>query len=130
MYIRLKLSPLGPDFTPERFLTTPVRTLGWLLERLSEHEQNQHNLASVSVAHLNNQLMWASYGMGGGKGPKPQAKVVDFLPFPEAAKPTQPNSIYTNKEALNLTRESLRRALSSGRIPYDIFITLWRGPNQ
>lgn len=127
LYLRLKFSPLGTDFTPERFLATPVRTIFWLLEQITEYDMQRANVAAVSTAHLNNQLMWALYGFGGGKGPKPKATIQDFLPFPEAGK-EKPNVVATGPTAE--TRAALRHALASGELPYDIFLTLWRGPQQ
>lgn len=69
--------------------------------------------------------MWAIYGMGGGKGPKPQADYKDFLPFPEAQKRVQSEA---DAAQLQETRAALQRALAKGTLPYDIFIELWRGP--
>lgn len=126
MYLRIKFSPLGPDFSPERFLATPLRTLLWLIDEIIAYERNQHNIASIATAHLNTQVMWAVYGMGGGKGPKPQAKVQDFLPFPEGDKvrPVETTALLTE------LRSALRSALGTGDLPYDIFVALWRGPHS
>lgn len=124
--MRLKLSPLGGDFTPEAFLATPVKTLRWLVTKITEHEQYQYNLTAHGTAILNNQVMWALYGMGGGKGPKPKATYKDFLPFPEvlAAEESKIRS-----ERLKQTRKVLTQLLHTGELPYDIVLTLWQGPN-
>lgn len=124
LYLRIKFSALGSDFTTDRFLATPIKTLLWLVEKITEHEQLQHNIAAIPVAHLNTQVTWALYGMGGGKGPKPRVGPKDFLPFPEGTRPK------TRVADLDATRASLKQALATGELPYDIFIALWRGPSS
>lgn len=126
LYVRLKLSPLGSDFTPESFLATPVRTLKWLVSKVTEHEQYQHNLTAHGTAILNNQVMWALYGMGGGKGPKPKASYKDFLPFPEVLAAEENKA---KKARLNQTRKVLTQLLQTGELPYDIVLSLWQGPD-
>lgn len=126
LYVRLKLSPLGADFSPESFLATPVRTLKWLVTKVTEHEQYQHNLTAHGTAILNNQVMWALYGMGGGRGSKPTATYKDFLPFPEVLA-AEENRI--KAQSLQQTRKVLTQLLHAGELPYDIFLSLWQGPN-
>lgn len=125
IYLRVKFSPIGADFTPERFLTTPIRKLFRILEYITEYEERFFNYASTSVAHLNNQLMWAFYGLGGGQGAAPTATYRDFLPFPEAGKR---RSSHEPAGVTEETRQALKRALGTGQLPYDIFVELYRGP--
>lgn len=130
VYIRIKLSPLGGDFNPQVFLATPVRIISWLLDQLNLHECRQQNAASISTAYLNHQLLWAIYGQGGGKGPKPTAKVKDFLPYPQTLSDSSKGPQGRGANVSEASRITLKRLLSAGLLPYDIFITLWRGPNQ
>lgn len=83
---------------------------------------------SITTAHLNNQLMWAFYGLGGGEGAAPTATYRDFLPFPEAGK-HRPGSSHEPAGLTDETRQALKRALSTGQLPYDIFVELYRGPH-
>lgn len=127
LYVRLKLSPLGSDMTPESFLATPVRVIGWMLMKLNEHEQYQQNILAHGTAILNNQVMWAMYGMGGGKGPKPTTTYRDFLPFPEVAN-TQEQARKSSR--MKQTRKVLTELLQSGELPYNIVLALWHGPGK
>lgn len=127
IYLRIKFSPIGQDFTPEKFLSTPVKKLFRILEYIVKHEELFFNYVSVSTAHLNNQLMWAFHGLGGGQGAPPSTTIEDFLPFPNAGK-RQAGRSHENKTITPETREALRRVLKDGQLPYDIFLELYRGP--
>lgn len=97
-----------------------------ILEYILVHEERFFNHASVSTAHLNNQLVWAFHGLGGG-GAAPTVSYEDFLPFPEARK-RRTGQDQKPRDITPDTRDALRRALSSGQLPYDIFVELYRGP--
>ena len=103
-----------------------MRTLQWLLQEVADHEQQRYNAMSLSTAYLNAQLIWALYGLNGGKGPKPKLKLQDFLPFPEAGKEKRSPSSPTQLQA---TRVVLKRLLASGALPYPIFMQLYQGPH-
>jgi hypothetical protein len=98
-----------------------------IVEYISLYEQRFFNHASVSAAHINNQLMWALYGLRGGEGAAPTATYIDFLPFPEAGKKGSGRS-HEDRGVTAETKEALRRLLDSGQLPYDIFLELYRGP--
>lgn len=126
IYLRIKFSPIGSDFSVEKFLATPVRKIFRIIKHITKHEETFFNYASVSAAHLNNQLMWAFHGFGGG-GPPPRATVEDFLPFPDAARGKSGRS-HEPRDITPETRTTLRRVLGEGRLSYDIFVELFRGP--
>ena len=83
MYFRVRASPIGGDFTPARFLRTPISTIRWLLRQIDDHEHSQLNAQSASTAQLNALVVQVAHGFSGSKRPAPRVNARDFLPFPK-----------------------------------------------
>lgn len=127
------MSPLGPDFPRERFLSTPVPAIQEVLAYLDNEEQRQINLQSSSVAMLAYQVSAIAAGMAGQRPPE-SVTTESFLPFPrwkpdpELFAPEDPagrpreRSSYTppTKPLLN----TLQKLLKQQRIPVHVFVAL------
>ena len=73
---------MGEDVPRERFLRTPISMLKWVLDRITEKEQAEANVASLSTARMADLLLKVAHGFSGSKK---AAKGVprDWLPFPD-----------------------------------------------
>lgn len=83
MYFRVRASPVGGDFTPARFLRTPISTIRWLLQQIDDHEHAQLNASSAATARLSALVVQVAHGFSGSKRPAPKINARDFLPFPD-----------------------------------------------
>lgn len=119
MYFRVRASPVGGDFTPQRFLRTPISTIRWLLRQIDDHERGHLNAQSVSTARLAATLVQIAHGFSGSKRPAPKVQAKDFLPFPdwkpEAAAADGPDAP---------TKFVLSELVRSRRIPLHVYAAL------
>lgn len=122
--MRIRSSPMGADFPRERFLRTPIRVILETIEFLDNEEKRHFNLISSTTAQLCVQLIWTAYGFAGGKGPKPQVKVQDFLPFPD----WRPLEDSATAGPSPVTRALLTKLLKERRIPMPIYAELISPP--
>ena len=122
--MRVRSSPLGADFPRERFLRTPIRVILETIEFLDNEEKRHFNLISSTTAKLCVQLVWTAYGFAGGKGPKPQVELKDFLPFPDWRPPEDGQEAGPSPT----TRAMLSRLLRERRIPMPIYTELISPP--
>jgi hypothetical protein len=83
VYFRVRSSPVGGDFTPARFLRTPISTIRWLLRQIDDLERGNANTQSVTAARLTTVLIQIAHGYSGSKRPAPKVQPRDFLPFPD-----------------------------------------------
>ena len=74
---------MGGDFTPERFVRTPVSTIRWLLRQIDDDERGRMNLGSLSTAKMTAILIQVAHGFSGSKRSAPNVAPHDFLPFPD-----------------------------------------------
>lgn len=74
---------MGGDFTPERFVRTPVSTIRWLLRQIDDDERGRMNLGSLSTAKMTSILIQIAHGFSGSKRAAPKTVPQDFLPFPD-----------------------------------------------
>ena len=79
----MRSSPVGGDFTPERFLRTPISTIRWLLRQIDDLDRGRANTASVSTARLTAVLIQIAHGFSDSKRAAPKVHPRDFLPFPD-----------------------------------------------
>lgn len=79
----MRASAVGGDFTPERFVRTPVSTIRWLLRQIDDDERGRMNLGSLSTAKLTSILIQLAHGFSGSKRSAPKTAPRDFLPFPD-----------------------------------------------
>lgn len=122
--MRLRCSPLGPDFPRERFLTTPVRVVLEALDFIDNEERRHYNLISSTGAKLCMQLVMTAWGFAGGKGPKPKVDVKDFLPFPDWRPPEDGAPEGPDPE----TRATLTALIRERRLPLPIYTELISPP--
>lgn len=83
VYFRVRSSAIGGDFTPERFLRTPISTIRWLLRQIDDHDCARANTHSVTTARLTGVLIQVAHGFSGSKRPAPKIQPREFLPFPD-----------------------------------------------
>lgn len=118
--MRLRCSPLGPDFPRERFLSIPIGAIFQALEYVDNDESRRLNLASASTAKLCMQVLAVAHGMAGSKTPIKQ-KLTDFLPFPDwQPLGTQQRLTGPSPE----TRATLGRLLRERRLPISVYTQL------
>jgi hypothetical protein len=81
--MRLRMSKLGDDFPPERFLRTPVSTIRMVLHELVQQEQAKANEDALVTARLTHLVLQVAHGFSGSNRPAPAVGVKDFLPYPD-----------------------------------------------
>ena len=79
----MRSSPVGGDFTPARFLRTPISTIRWLLRQIDDLEYARTNAASASTARLAAVVVQVAHGFSGSKRPAPKVHPREFLPYPD-----------------------------------------------
>lgn len=115
----MRASPVGSDFTPERFLRTPISTIRWLLRQIDDHDKGRANTESVTTARLATLVMQVAHGLSGSKRPAPKVKPQEFLPYPdwkpEAASSDGPDAP---------TKFILSELVRTRRIPLHVYAVL------
>ena len=119
MYFRVRASPVGGDFTPQRFLRTPISTIRWLLRQIDDNERAQANTHSASTARLAVTLVQIAHGFSGSKRPAPKVQTKDFLPFPD----WKPESAAADGPDAP-TKFVLSELVRSRRIPLHVYAAL------
>lgn len=122
--MRIRCSPLGPDFPRDRFLTVPTRVVIEALDFIDNEERRHYNLSSSTAAKLCMQLVMTAWGFAGGKGPKPKVELKDFLPFPDWQPPEDGSPQGPDPE----TRNVLITLVRQRRIPMPIYTQLITPP--
>lgn len=114
------MSPLGPDFPPERFLRTPITLVRDILRRLDEEEQARANLSSVTTARLASLIHSIALVHFQDQSTKAQP-AKDFLPFPDFSPENDKPKPAGPDEATQLTLTELVR---KGQLPMHVFTAL------
>jgi hypothetical protein len=83
VYFRVRASAVGSDFTPERFLRTPISTIRWLLRQIDDYEKSRANVESAATARLATAVIQIAHGFSGSKRPAPKIQPREFLPYPD-----------------------------------------------
>jgi hypothetical protein len=122
IYFKIRVSPIGGDFTPASFLRTPISSIRWLLRRIDDYERGLLNAQSVSTAQLSALVLQIAHGFSGSKRPAPKANLRDFLPFPDF----KPESASAD-EADAATRFVLSELVKSRRLPMHVYAALTAG---
>lgn len=86
----MRASPVGGDFTPTRFVRTPISTIRWLLRQIDDEDRARLNMQSMTTAKLNALLVQIAHGFSGSKRPAPKTTPRAFLPFPDWTPSTVP----------------------------------------
>ena len=77
------MSAIGVDFPRERFLSTPITTIRWILRELDDRDKGQANLEALPIARLTQIVLNVAHGFSGSKRPAPKSDAKDFLPWPD-----------------------------------------------
>lgn len=118
LYLRLRTSPIGPDYPAEVFVRTPISQLQRVIKEVQYLEYERANFYSQSTANLASLLVSVASGLAGSKssGKLPEPK--SFLPFPELDKFfTEDGSQGPSTE----TKAVAGRLLKERRIPIHVF---------
>lgn len=118
MWLRLKLSPLGaePCFGYDQFWECPDYLVRRALKELDQWEQREYNMSSLVTARLACLIEAVAAGFGGGK---PQSTPLDFLPYPDMFKSSDPSR---KSRMSKKTRELFMDLLRRGLIPTDVVV--------
>lgn len=120
--MRLKLTPFGADYSPEKFLRTPSQTISAQM-RLAENEsQRQINSTSISGSYIAHYLIQIAHSYSGSKKSPPKTEPKDFLPFPEWESMWDQQG--THNRPSELTRAILKTLLIKRRLPIHVYIAL------
>lgn len=125
VYLRLRTSPLGPDFPRDRFLRTPIRLIRWVMERLDNDEQRQANTASITEARVADLLLKVAHGFSGSRRSPPRTSPKDFLPYPGWQPPST-----TSTGPDQPTKFVLGQLVQTSRIPLHVFLGLVTSPES
>jgi hypothetical protein len=113
-------SVFGADFPRERFLATPLRTLYRVIQEISDLEQRQANIESITVARLTEVVIQSVHAMSGSRSRnKQKARAKDFLPFPDW-KPVSAESEGPSES----TKFVLGELIHARRIPMYVYLAL------
>ena len=119
------MSPLGDDFTRDRFVRTPTKTIKRVLAAISEEEKRSANMSSLTTAQLAHLLLNVAHGFSGAKGSAPKVKPKDFLPFPD----WRPSSTVDADGPDQTTRFILGQLIKDRTIPMHVFKALMSAPS-
>lgn len=114
LYIRLKCSPFGEEYSRYSFLRTPITEIRFILQKWAEEEKRRANIASISTAKLSHIVLQTAAAMSGSKE-KIQVKLENLLPFELES---------DNDTENDLTRQILSKLVRSRRIPTHVIAAL------
>lgn len=114
VYLQLKFSPLGSEFSRESFVRTPIKQIAFILNAWHEEQKSRANTASITTAKLAQLVLQVAHSMGGSKEVV-KTRIADFLPF-EFDK--------ASSEQESITKEVLSKIIKSGRIPAHVVAAL------
>lgn len=116
---------MGSDFTPERFLRTPISTIRWLLRQIDDYDRGHANINSVTAARLTAVLIQIAHGFSGSKRPAPKVQPREFLPFPD----WKPESATADGPDAP-TRFILSELVRTRRVPLHVYAALAAGASD
>lgn len=126
VYLRLKASFMGSDFTPHRFLRTPITTLQAVLSYVEEYEELVHNIESSSTAQLTHYVLQIDHAHRHAGDPTPpplNTKPGMFLPFPKRA--GSGDEIRLKQKTIDILLELFK----TRQIPIHVYSRLMHPPN-
>ena len=121
----MRSSPVGGDFTPERFLRTPISTIRWLLRQIDDLDRGRANTASASTARLAAVVVQVAHGFSGSKRPAPKVQPREFLPFPDWKPAAAPSD---GPDAP--TKFILSELVRTRRVPLHVYAALAAGASD
>ena len=120
--MRLKLTPFGADYSPEKFLRTPSQTISGQM-KMAENETQRHiNSTSISASYVAHYLIQIAHSYSGSKKAPPKTEPKDFLPFPDWESAW--NLQETHNRPTEITRAILKTLLIKRRLPIHVYIAL------
>ena len=122
----MKLSPLGADLSPERFVCLPISVIDRLTEAVIDHHCHTTNAQAQATAHLIELVRQCMVSFG-GETPEPRP-LSTYYPYPQwkpAAERSAPRSGPTPT-----TEDVLRRLFAARRIPPHVFRELLSPPKE
>ena len=121
----MRASAVGGDFTPERFVRTPISTIRWLLRQIEDDERGRMNMSSLSTAKMTAILIQIAHGFSGSKRSAPKTAPRDFLPFPD----WKPSAAPADGPSAP-TRFILTELVRTRRIPMHVYAVLAPGSDS
>ena len=117
--MRLAYSPLGVHYPPEKFVRTPLKVIGRLVEHINTREQYEANRDSITQAQMAHLLMMLGHAYSGSKKSPPRVQPSSFLPYPEFRGAEQ-----EDKGPDKATQFVLSEVGRQGRIPAYVLVAL------
>ena len=121
----MRASSVGGDFTPARFVRTPISTIRWLLRQIDDDERGRMNLGSLSTAKMTAILIQVAHGFSGSKRSAPKVAPRDFLPFPD----WKPSTAIADGPSAP-TKFILTELVRTRRLPMHVYAALATGTDS
>ena len=112
-------SPLGVHYPPEKFVRTPLKVIGRLIDHIDTREQYEANRDSITQAQMAHLLMMLGHAYSGSKKSPPRVQPSTFLPYPDF-RGKEPEDKGPDK----VTRFVLSEVGRQGRIPPYVLVAL------